>query len=177
MRNLLVVLIGLFVFTGCSKDDKEDKKEIIALHFEMSYDTDGKGPEGNIFIFWLDKQHLAEEIHPTFFEYQGKDMCAIKDVNGENVYQTYKSSFSPSKDSETGKYKNISNALIHLTEGDNDFGLEKGMSLKGEYLVIIKLESSPYSYTFNQITVDDIIKIKHTFKRDSEDYSQFEEWQ
>lgn len=177
MKNLLLVLFGVVVFMGCSKDDKGDKREIIALHFEMCYDTDGKGPEGNIFLFWLNGQHLAEEIHPTFFEHEGKDMCAITDVNGEYVYQTYKRNFSPSKDSETGKYKNISNALIHLTEGENDFGLEEGISLKGEYLVIIKLESSPYSYTFNQFMVNDIIKIKHTFKRDSEDYNKFEKWQ
>lgn len=176
MKNFLLLLV-VSIFMGCSKDDKEENKDVIGLTFEMSYDVDGKGPEGDIFIFQLEGQYISENIHPTFFEYKGEPMCAISDVNGEYIFQTFRRNFSSQKDKETGKYINKSNASIRLTEGQNDLNIGEGISLKGNYLVFIHLTSSPYSYTFNKITVDDVINIKHIFKRETDDYSQFEEWQ
>lgn len=176
MKNALFLLL-LFAFIGCSKDDKkEDESKLKYIQIKMKYDTDGVGPSGEVFVFFLKGKHPKENAKPRFFDYKDESMCAIMDVNGEYIYHTYKTKFKAFKDENTGKYKNESSVVLNMEGGINGLSFPDGESQEGNYLIVIDLSNESYRYTYKYLTINESVVLEKTFQRNPEDSESYEEW-
>lgn len=119
-KVLLVAMMAVSLsFAGCGKgdDDSEDKLTWIQTKIDFNRaDDDGKGPEGQAFLFSLSgKNPIDLKPYVTRLN-NGSYLCYLRDVNNEEIFSDYQKSFKSSKDAGTGKYINSSTITIYSSD-------------------------------------------------------------
>lgn len=178
MKKLLIfAVLFVFILSSCSKDDDEDTGGTSFLYVTTKYDTDTKGPEGYVLLFDMsDHINTYDNTYvPHSTELNGEDIFWMYDVNNEPVYSTCEKKLYVHKDSNTGLYTNESSCIINF----DDLPYSLRNSSARDILVVIYTTSSPYSYTYKEITWGDgdQFELEKIFEKDSETYYRhYEEW-
>ncbi len=140
MKKTLLGLATLaLLLAGCKKEDEGEK--VTWVKIETSYDTDGKGPEGEVCVYDLTHNKITDYTAYRVLDRNYKPLHWIKDVNDESVYPTYIGKLHLDKDQNTGKYINKSSTTIFSYE----------LTTADKYLIVIDLDSSPRRYTYKVI--------------------------
>ena len=185
MKRLLLIItvVTLIMFAGCKKNDDAEKNDTIWVKVEMSFDSDGEGPKGTMYLFYLENV-FVDNYKPTIIE----KICYLSDVNGEYVLPIYSESFKASTDANTGKYINKSTAIAFWYESLSSSSVNSvpkyGDSRYGDYLIVIDLDNDSYTQTSKKVTLtktNQELLLQKTFQRDKEidylkPYAYYEEW-
>lgn len=173
-KFLIFAVLFVFILSSCSKDDDdEDTGGTSFLYVTTKYNTDTKGPEGYVLLFDM-SDHITTYV-PHTTELNGEDIFWMYDVNSEPVLSVYKKELYVHKDSDTGLYINESSCIINF----DDLPYSLRNSSERDILVVIYTTSSPYSYTYKEITWGDgdQFELEKIFEKNSETYYRhYEEW-
>jgi hypothetical protein len=133
-RIIFIWTIVSMVFAGCTKEDELtiQEAEFPSLKVKMKFDTDGEGPRGTMYLFYLSDIHVDNLRPQTML--RPSEFCILQDVNGEPIAPKYSYEIKSDKDSVTGKYVNSSTVEKYL-HGYKD----------GDYLIVLCLVNSGYS--------------------------------
>lgn len=166
MKRILLLLIAIVVCVGCKKE-KTEGNELTWVQIVANYDTDGKGPEGEMCVYDITKNHVSDY---TPFRVLGTDwepIHFIHDVNGEYVYPIYSHDLKSDKDSKTGLYKNQSTFSIFSDKLNN----------VSKYLLVIELpDNNCYTYKVVDWPKEGGIKLTKSFPRQTNLSRQYIEW-
>lgn len=164
MKKLLLILLSTVALISC-KEDSPDTTNIGEVVFNISYDTDGYSPSGEVYIYYVENVSL-ESIEPNF------SSMFLKGSNGYIV--SYLKKFRFSKDTE-----NKASLTVKWSELPN---LEPyGFPKEGKYVFAIKLDdefSAAKRITSKIFNVQGSMVVNKKFIRDG-DYGsyKYEEWQ
>lgn len=184
MKKVLyaIMAVAMVSFIGCDKgdDDKIDTGELEWLKVTLRFDTDGKGPEGKAYLFYLENEFVNDPKPLGIWT----GIPFINDVNGDKIFSIAEGEIRVNKDQNTGLYINESSVVFTEHGLSSVYGTPK---TNGRYVLLVDLDVTPYIRSWMEFKpidypVPDIINysaIEKTFDRDAEHElmgDRFEDW-
>lgn len=167
MKERFLLLISFFaiLLVGCKKES--DEPSLTWVQIISSYETDGKGPEGEICVYDISRNHISDYTPYRILGTDWEPIHYILDVNGDRVRPIYSCELDADKDVNTGLYINKSTQSIYSNNLNN----------ASKYLIVIEIPyNNCYTYTVIDWPKTNGTKLTKSFPRQINQNRQYIAW-